>query len=74
MVDSLFKEMDTDGSGFIDIDEFMTFIEIADGINPENEKAKESAYRIRKAKLNLNKEELLFIFKRMPSSFMKSVS
>jgi hypothetical protein len=66
--------MDKDQSGMVDIDEFMTFIEIADDLNPENQKSKETAYRIRKANLKLNKQDLFFIFQKMPTSFISSLS
>ena len=68
-VESIFKEMDRDMNGYVDIDEFMTFIMIADKFNTQEPKAKDAVFNIRKARLKLNETDLLEMFETMPLSF-----
>ena len=73
-VDSIFKEMDKDMNGFIDVDEFMTFILVADKFKTQEPKAKDAVFNIRKARLKLNAADLLEMVAHMPLSFLPSFS
>ena len=73
-LDSIFKEMDEDNSGYIDIDEFLTYIKVADKVKAKDPKSRDAVFNIRKAHLKLNALDLLLMFKRMPATFVPSFS
>ena len=54
--------MDENDNGLIDVDEFMTFIQVADKIRTKDPKSKDAVFHIRKARLKLNALDLLEMF------------
>ena len=73
-IDAIFKEMDADSSGLVDIDEFMTFVLVADKLQTKDPKARDAVFNIRKAHLKLNAADLLEMFSELPPSFVPSFS
>ena len=71
-IDSIFTEMDENKNGYIDIDEFMTYIQIADKVKAKDPKSKDAVFNIRKARLKLNALDLFEMFYSLPASFLPS--
>lgn len=70
----LFREMDTNDNGEIDIDEFMAFIYMADKVKTNDHRTKDTVFHIRKASLKLNKTDIMKLFSDMPMSMNPSFS
>ena len=70
----LFKEMDSNDNGEIDIDEFMAFMYMADKVKTNDARTKDTVFHIRKASLGLNKLDVMKMFSDMPMSFNPSFS
>lgn len=70
----LFREMDTNDNGEIDIDEFMAFLYMADKVKTNDPRTKDTVFHIRKASLKLNKTDVMTMFTNMPLSFNPSFS
>lgn len=74
-MDILFSEIDENGNGKIDIDEFMAFVQVAHKIDPRGgSEAKDAAFSIRKARLKLNEADLFEMFYKIPASLLPSFS
>lgn len=67
-VESLFKEIDLDKSGTIDVDEFMAFIYTGDRLNI-NAMSKDTVMKVRKNHAKINSLDVFDMFRRMPNSF-----
>ena len=70
-LDDLLRELDLDGNSYIDIDEFVAFLSIADQVKFRNPQAKTNIVKIRQAR-KLHAMDFFNCFKNLPQSFLPS--